>query len=212
MGDPTVLSYGDCLIRKSDVAILNSCQWLNDQIIGFFFEYCQTELFKDSRLSFVGPEVTQFIKIVNQSEIAMFLDPLDIHSQNAIFFAVNSNTNPDLAGGSHWSLLVYLKITNTFHHFDSSRGFNSQAARILAKRLNRYLIPRNEVNLIEADALQQNNGYDCGIHCIVNAEHVANHVKDGYSDFSTLPDIDQLKISFGRSYMNQLISSLAAAQ
>ena len=36
--DPIVLSYHDSLLRQSDVALLEGSNWLNDRIIGFFFE------------------------------------------------------------------------------------------------------------------------------------------------------------------------------
>ena len=39
MTDPVVLSFNDSLLRKSDVELLNDAQWLNDNIIGFAFEY-----------------------------------------------------------------------------------------------------------------------------------------------------------------------------
>ena len=32
---------------KEEIDILAGRGWLNDQIIGFYFEYLQTELFKD---------------------------------------------------------------------------------------------------------------------------------------------------------------------
>lgn len=39
MSDPVVLSYGDALLRASDLHILQSdTGWLNDRIIGYVFE------------------------------------------------------------------------------------------------------------------------------------------------------------------------------
>ncbi len=36
--DKKVLSYGDSLLRCSDVNLLKNGQWLNDKVIGFVFE------------------------------------------------------------------------------------------------------------------------------------------------------------------------------
>jgi sentrin-specific protease 8 len=36
--DPIVLSYHNSLLRKSDVALLEEPNWLNDKVIGFYFE------------------------------------------------------------------------------------------------------------------------------------------------------------------------------
>ena len=33
-----VLSYGDCLLRESDLRLLDRGGWINDKIIGFAFE------------------------------------------------------------------------------------------------------------------------------------------------------------------------------
>ena len=39
MNDPVALSYGDALLRASDLQILQSdTGWLNDRIIGYVFE------------------------------------------------------------------------------------------------------------------------------------------------------------------------------
>jgi sentrin-specific protease 8 len=38
MEDEVVVDYHDCLLRKSDVELLNDSQWLNDNIIAFAFE------------------------------------------------------------------------------------------------------------------------------------------------------------------------------
>jgi len=37
--DTTVLSFHDSLLRQSDVALLHGTEWLNDKLIGFYFEY-----------------------------------------------------------------------------------------------------------------------------------------------------------------------------
>lgn len=36
--DPVVLSFHDSSLRESDVSLLEGSNWLNDRIIGFYFE------------------------------------------------------------------------------------------------------------------------------------------------------------------------------
>ena len=36
--DPTILSFQNHLLRKSDVDLLEDGNWINDNIIGFMFE------------------------------------------------------------------------------------------------------------------------------------------------------------------------------
>jgi len=61
--DPIVLSFFDTLVRVSDVDLLKGQHWLNDSLIGFYFEYLQKLKYKEfAELLFVSPEVTQCIK------------------------------------------------------------------------------------------------------------------------------------------------------
>ena len=42
------------------MALLEGNCWLNDTLVGFFFEYLQTTEFKgNAEVLFIGPEVTQ---------------------------------------------------------------------------------------------------------------------------------------------------------
>ncbi len=62
--DPIVLSFYDSIIRQSDVDILEGPHWLTDNLIGFYFEYLSNVAYKDeTRLLFIGPEVTQCLKV-----------------------------------------------------------------------------------------------------------------------------------------------------
>ena len=54
-----------------------------------------------------SPEVSQFLKLVDNEEVSCFVEPLDLASKEVIILAVNNATDPSQPGGSHWSLLVY---------------------------------------------------------------------------------------------------------
>lgn len=45
--DDKVLSYFDVVLRRGDVDLLNGPNWLNDQVIAFYFEFLTKEFFKD---------------------------------------------------------------------------------------------------------------------------------------------------------------------
>ena len=68
--DSIVVSYHDSLLRQSDVALLSAPNWLNDQLVSFFFEYLANEHFLYSRhsqkLAFIDPAVTQMIKLCSE--------------------------------------------------------------------------------------------------------------------------------------------------
>ena len=77
--------------------------------------------------------------------------------------------------GTHWRLLVYCRLSLSFHLYDSSRIYSSgkyvsHEDSILVTRLMQALIPSNlEGKVIQEKCPQQQNGYDCGMYvfCIV---------------------------------------------
>ena len=202
--DSVILSYGDTLLRQSDLNIIQTDQWLNDQIIGFFFEFCQTDKFSGSGCIFPGPEVAQCIKLIAADQLSVILEPLDLSSHTAVFLPVNNNRDPCSPGGSHWSLLILDNRDNVFYHFDSSRGGNSSQAKALAGKLSKYR--GIELNIKEVEVTQQKNGFDCGIHLLINAERVASNIKN----YASLGDIKTLQdpVTNKRSELIELIHEL----
>ena len=202
--DSVILSYGDTLLRQSDLNIIQTDQWLNDQIIGFFFEFCQTDKFSGSGCIFPGPEVAQCIKLIAADQLSVILEPLDLSSHTAVFLPVNNNRDPCSPGGSHWSLLILDNRDNVFYHFDSSRGGNSSQAKALAGKLSKYR--GIDLNIKEVEVTQQKNGFDCGIHLLINAERVASNIKN----YASLGDIKTLQdpVTNKRSELIDLIHEL----
>ncbi|PWA18842.1 hypothetical protein CCH79_00004864 [Gambusia affinis] len=131
--DPVVLSYQDSLLRRSDVSLLEGPYWLNDQVIGFAFEYFANERFRvlgDAAI-FISPEVTQFIKCAScPDELALFLEPLDLPSRRWVFLA---------------------------------NGINLLHARRIASKLEPFLGAGRKALFVEEPCPSQQNSYDCGI-------------------------------------------------
>lgn len=202
MGDPVVASLEDCLVRESDVALLDGPLWLNDRVIGFYFEHLHQTVFggNDSKVVLLSPEVSQFLKLVPDEEVSAFVGPLELPSKEVIATAVNNESDPSRPGGSHWSLLVYSAQSRRFFHFDSSRGMNGDDARATANKIHSFL-QREErksgLNLFfdflftEVSVADQTNGYDCGVHVLYNAEHTLRHFLI-YGGTDGLKDIDKL--------------------
>lgn len=137
------------------------------------------------------------------------------------------------AGGSHWSLLLVDIITATpnttkcyygetesevkFYHFDSHRGYNLHVAKAVANKLysvlkKYYSSTKTEgetsssVNVNECQALQQNNGYDCGLYTLGFAEallRVSYGRFDGGGNKSFIDEEKALENVF-TSYMNDM--------
>ncbi len=66
-----VLCYYDSCLRKSDVELLDGHKWLNDNIIAFWFEYLEYDLYSDvsQKITFFSPQVVQFIKSKTNKQI-----------------------------------------------------------------------------------------------------------------------------------------------
>ncbi|XP_054627964.1 sentrin-specific protease 8 isoform X2 [Dunckerocampus dactyliophorus] len=181
--DPVVLSYQDSLLRRSDVSLLEGPNWLNDQIIGFAFEYLAEEL-------------------------AMFLEPLDLASRRWVFLAVNDNSN-QTAGGSHWSLLVYHHNSNHFAHYDSQHCSNSLHARRIASKLETVLGAGRKALFVEEPSPTQHNSYDCGMYVICIAEALCEKAQQEGSPHLPVQTLTPAFITQKRAEWCLLIQSLA---
>jgi len=207
MGD-VVLSYGDALIRKEEVDILAGTGWLNDQIIGFYFEYLQTELLKDlDKVTLIGPEVTQFVKLVSSAEVPSILGSMQLQEKDLIMFAVNSMQDMHRAGGSHWSLLAYSRHREEWLHYDSSYNYNLSEAESLAKKVAATLDAKSSRVTNVNDCLQQKNGYDCGCFLLKHAELlIQTYVKD--RTMKSVPKLERDEVDGSRKDLIKLITSL----
>uniref|UniRef100_A0A4W2FKR3 Ubiquitin-like protease family profile domain-containing protein n=1 Tax=Bos indicus x Bos taurus TaxID=30522 RepID=A0A4W2FKR3_BOBOX len=158
--DPVVLSYMDNVLWQLDVSLLDPPSWLNDHDIGFAFEYFANSQFHDctDHVCFISPEVTQFIKCTgNPAEMAMFLEQLDLPNKRVIFLAINDNST-HTAGGTHWSLFVYL----------SSNSFRTKK---VAEKLEAFLGRKGyKLAFVAEKAPAGQNSYDCGMYVICNTE------------------------------------------
>lgn len=146
ISNDTVLSYYDCLLRSDDVDLLRGPYWLNDAIIGFYFEFLERhyDASNPKKLLFVSPELTQLLKLTEPSDYSILLDPLNATQNAFVFFPLNNCDKRDAAGGSHWSLMVFSRDERTSFHFDSSKGFNRAIAREFSKNIANYLLDGTE--------------------------------------------------------------------
>ena len=160
---------------------------------------------------FVGPEVSQFVKLGGPSEAPATLESLGFAAKSLALFAVNSQRDPSRAGGSHWSLLVYSRRNTAFYHLDSAQGANESEARALAAAVTTGDKPVTFHELEETASRQQDNSYDCGVFLLANAENMARH-------FATTNGVDSLiavkwdTVAGFRQHMHQLIPTLSNKQ
>ncbi|KZC08124.1 PREDICTED: sentrin-specific protease 8-like [Dufourea novaeangliae] len=175
-----ILCYYDCVLRVRDVALLRGTHWLNDVIVGFYFEYLDVMINKNGKkeIYFISPELTQLLKLTDPSQYNLFFNDVSVAECKCIVFPLNDCDNRESAGGSHWSLLVYCKQEKTCYHFDSSKGCNYSIAENFAKNVMNYMLDKDEPNkkFIEPDCPQQDNAYDCGIYVLCLTDIVTEYV------------------------------------
>lgn len=209
-GNSTVLSYYDCLLRTSDVSLLEGPFWINDALIGFYFEYLDKKYNTndEKKYIFIGPEVTQLLKMTDPSEYNSFLDHIDLSDSSTVCFPLNNCEARESAGGTHWSLLVYSNKEEMCYHYDSCAGLNNETARKLSKKILQYFVGKSKNRFVDVKCLQQKNGYDCGIHTLCCLDRIVEHSlkNDNISDcdvtsFST-------EVETKRSQLLKLIQEL----
>lgn len=175
--DEIVVNFGDSLLRKSDVALLEPGQWLNDNIIGFVMEYLEKIKYKDvdSKIGYIHPSVTQCVKLFAKEEIGILLEPLNICSKDIIFIPLNDSESTIQAGGSHWTLIICDNVQKSFYHLNSL-GDDCLNAHEVVSKLAGYITKRAPC-LQVVDCPQQPNTADCGMYVVAFIDFLCEKFK-----------------------------------
>ena len=93
--DDKVLSYGDCLLRVCDVALLTGPHWLNDAVMSFYFEYLRGEGAQPDephadRVALVDASLTFLVANVSPDEARAVLAPLGVSRAHMALFLVRA--------------------------------------------------------------------------------------------------------------------------
>ncbi|KAM9982626.1 hypothetical protein ACTFIZ_007165 [Dictyostelium cf. discoideum] len=181
MSDPLIVSYNDSAIYQSDINILKSNQWLNDSIISFYLEWLKDGEDNKNKIPnqvlLLSPSVVFCCSFVeSEQEIQlMFEQPLSLKTKEVIFFPLTNNRDPNvIGGGTHWTLLIFIKSLNKFIYYDSINIFDPNDAIFIISKFKFLLSSPPKTNnnnnfkefLINQKTPQQQNGYDCGLYVL----------------------------------------------
>lgn len=200
MEDEIELAWKDLIIRTSDLALLADGQWLNDVIVDFALEYLVDIVFQAGTLAFPMPAaMAHLIRDIQDPSFLEAALPMDqLRMCQYILVPVNNN-HSELAGGTHWSLLIG-SDDGEWMHFDSAGSMNSTSARDMTRALCRLSVT-SAVDMKQCRAVQQSNSYDCGVMVILHAwAYLAARLKRDAS-----PEFDCLKM---RERISQWIQEL----
>ena len=167
--------YGDVQLYQDDVESCYPGNWMKDSIIEYQYERWERDLFKDcTHIAFVRPALV-YLLFTTKSDVG-----LNLASKTLIFFPINDGIQ-DQSYGSHWSLLVYKRICNSFYYFDSMGNSNLDIA-ISFKNAIHNIFPAGS-GFVKISTPQQSNGFDCGAFIIAITQILAERSVSYNSDF-----------------------------
>ncbi|ORX94686.1 cysteine proteinase [Basidiobolus meristosporus CBS 931.73] len=209
-----VLEYHDSILRTEDVALLQDGEWINDAIIDFFYEFLEKTL-ETHEILYMRPALVHLIAHATDTSDFSSALPSDLPHRQLLFIPVNDNIGEGV-GGSHWSLMVFHRNSNTFYYYDSIRDLNLKHAEHTAKRFAKVL-KLQEVRFQVMETPQQSNGSDCGIYVISVTEllskRLLNIIEDkvtyNFEGFWTAHDHEVVQPSVERQRVRNLIFELA---
>lgn len=179
--DDKILSYGDVVLRLSDLYILRGPHFINDRLIEFFFAHLTSThpSAGNGRLLLVPPAISFWISLCPDSTSRIeAAAPLRLQERDLVLFTVNNNVDVTLAeGGTHWSLLVYERGHNVFVHHDSFDHMNHRDARRLYDAVKNFV--GGDPRFITGPTPHQRNAYDCGLYLIAIARVICDWFERG---------------------------------
>ncbi|XP_026448611.1 NEDD8-specific protease 1-like isoform X1 [Papaver somniferum] len=217
MGNDTILSYNNVVLRRSDLEISGEV-FLNDAIIQFYFSYLQSGSSSQDVL-LLPPSISFLIMNYPHSEnLKDIVEPLKLREKKVVIFAINNNTNVEAEGGSHWSLLAYEKNSEVFVHHDSMGTSNKMYAEKLYRAVVGFMgeckSDSSKIRLLECPCTpQQKNGFDCGLYVTAITKVICNWYKKGDSSglwYSEVMKLTPEMVSHMRSDIPMLIQELVA--
>ncbi|KAJ1953497.1 hypothetical protein EC988_002959 [Linderina pennispora] len=184
MQERAILSYHDTVLFKGDPTTLHEGQWLNDNILSFYFEYLMHDILKgDDSVLFLKPTISYYLTHQAVSPNLLAVVPSNMDCKEVIFIPVNGQQPADLSrpftrrGIAHWSLLIYIRSTRTYHYFDSLAATNYSAASQTQRRID-YLLGNELTKIVMHSCPQQENGFDCGVFVVLFADVLARRYAD----------------------------------
>jgi len=224
-GEERVLSHGDVVLIRSDLAILRGPRFINDRIIAFYFAHLSAGLGDD--LLLLPPSIPYLLSnLPDPASVAAVAEPLRLASRRLVLLPVNDNPDASVPeGGSHWTLLVLDNTTSPsgprFVHHDSIRGEpNLPIASRLADALRPLLLQsdsrrRGAVPVVEGPTPRQPNGYDCGVYVMAISRAICGWWKNGHGGLrggdwfeAVRREVDADSVKAMRGELLQLITTL----
>jgi hypothetical protein len=158
------------LSMKEEQKQFRDKHWLNDDHLTTFFNSFISDVNCRDDIAFISPSTSHILRNGTFHEVLIHLTGLAFDKVNIAFICLNNATLTN--DGSHWSLLVYNRPDKAVYHLDSCVGLNHEAAKQLM-----HNVGWNEEQLIEIPTIQQKNGFECGLHVLVNCKNIVSYLQ-----------------------------------
>ena len=127
---------------KLNINALTRTSWLHDCHIEIAIENIRKYKVNNNECTlYFGPSISHLIKMAPQTDVETQLNQSNATFKRHIVFIVN-NCKGDFGSGegSHWSLLIYERKSNTWYHMDSGGSANAPHAKQIRDRVDRCLV------------------------------------------------------------------------
>lgn len=138
--------------------------WITDDAIQTYYDALTSKVLKNDIL-LMNPVIVQAIKCLE--DINHFIEPLELANKSFIFLPINDSAMVDQVGGSHWSLMLYVRGLDKFFYLDSSADYNLRHAQQVKNKIAKYLGLSEFAPLHKIDVPQQTNTVDCGVYMLL---------------------------------------------
>lgn len=211
--------YYDVPLNKFDLESLQRGKWLTDNIITAEMRRLEkyaldeiTTVQDNTKILFFDASAVATLRDKDTSEINEEYKELKLAEKTYIFFPFINDAE---LGGTHWSLFVFSKPERAILHYNSSNRFGGYM-NINTFEYNGFdfkpLLGAIEIGQYTgkvAPCGRQQNGNDCGIHVIHNAEQILQQIKENNRIIyhKKLPELNQIEADEKRNAIRQSIEN-----
>ncbi|KAF6031750.1 hypothetical protein EB796_009957 [Bugula neritina] len=162
-------------IKGADLRTLSSLEWLNDEIMNFYFNLIQERSGSDNLPSVHVFNTFFYPKVLKEGHkgVRRWTKQVDLFSKDIILIPVHL--------GVHWCLACIHLRKGLIQYFDSMGGRNQQCLMALKKYIEDESIDKRKQTLDTSHWVlecvqgipQQMNGSDCGVFACKFAEYLS---------------------------------------